>query len=280
VTISVLAAMSRRSWLAGIALGFAVGTKEWALIGVLPVLVALPERGVRTMLVAAGTAALLYAPGAITDPAALGHAGHMLADKRLVNPFSVWWPLGDPLHVAGSVSQYVRLLPAGLSRLRLVELLALVGVGLSPFAWLGFRRGIRVRDPLATLALLGLIRALIDPLPQEYYFLAALTPLAVWELAAIGRLPLLSLVATLFVDFVPGANLGLTSGQRSLLTLGLAIPFGLYLAYRSLTDPATREPWIGRVSVTLFDRWRSSSSRPASLTAPASPASSRAYLPG
>jgi hypothetical protein len=280
VTAAVLAALAGRGGLAGVALGLAVGTKEWALIGVLPVVIALPARRIRAITIAAGVAAVLYAPGAIIDPAALGHAGHMLADKRLVNPFSIWWPLGQPLHVAGFVSGTVRLLPAGSTRLRLVELLALAGLVLSPLVWLAFRRGVRVRDPLAALALLGLLRAITDPLPQEYYFLALLIPLAAWELAAIGRVPVVSLVATLFVDLVPGAHARLSAGGRSLLSLAFSVSLAAYLAYRSGSDPAARAPWIGRLSVTLCARWRSSSSRPASPMAPASPASSKAYRPG
>jgi len=280
VTGAVLAAAAGRFELAAVSLGLAVGTKEWALIGVVPVLIALPRRRGRTMGIAAGVAAVLYAPGAIVDPSALGHAGHMLADKRIVNAFSIWWLIGEPLHVAGFVSTTVRLLPAGFTRLRLVELLAFTGIVLAPLVWVASRRGVRIRDPLAVLALLGLLRAVTDPLPQEYYFLALLVPLAAWELVSIGRLPVLSILATLFVDLIPGAHAQLSSTGRSLLTLTFSVSFALYLGYRSAIQPAARAPWIERLSVTLCARWRSSSSRPASLTAPASPASSKASRPG
>jgi hypothetical protein len=272
VTAAVLAALAGRGALAGVALGLAVGTKEWALIGVLPLVIALPARRLGTLAISAAVAVVLYAPGAIIDPGALGHAGHALGGERLVSPFSVWWPLGEPLHVAGLVSHIDRRLPAGFTRLRLVELMALAGLALSPLIWLAHRRGIRVRDPLAALALLGLLRAVTDPLPSEYYFVAALIPLAAWELAAIGRIPALSIVATLFVDLVPGAQLQLSSADRSLLTLACSAALAAHLAYRAIREPAARAPWTERVSVTLSARWRSSSSRPASPMDPASPA--------
>jgi hypothetical protein len=272
VTAAVLAAVAGRGALAGVALGLAVATKEWALIGVLPVVIALPGRRLRTRAISAGIAAVLYAPGAIIDPGALGHAGHTLAGERLVSPFSLWWPLGEPLHVAGSVSHAVRRLPAGFTRLRVVELLVLAGLLLSPLVWLAYRRGLRIRDPLAALALLGLLRAITDPLPSEYYFLAVLSPLAVWELAAIGRIPVLSIVATLFVELVPGANLQMSSGDRSVLTLACSAALAARLVHRAIREPAAQASWTGRVSVTLSARWRSSSSRPASHMDPASPA--------
>jgi hypothetical protein len=272
VTAAVLAALGRRGTLAGVALGLAVATKEWALIGVLPVVIALPGRRLGTLAISAGIAAVLYAPGAIIDPGALGHAGHTLAGERLVSPFSLWWPLGEPVHVAGFVSHAVRRLPAGFTRLRVVELLVLAGLLLSPLVWLAYRRGLRIRDPLAALALLGLLRAITDPLPSEYYFLAVLIPLAVWELAAIGRIPVLSIVATIFVDLVPGANLRLSSGDRSVLTLACSAVLAAHLVHRAIREPAAQASWTGRVSVTLSARWRSSSSRPASHMDPASPA--------
>jgi hypothetical protein len=272
VTAAVLAGLAGRGALAGVALGLAVGTKEWALIGVLPVLIALPKRRLRTLASSAGIAALLYAPGAIIDPGAFGHAAHVLGGERLVNPVSVWWPVGEPVHVTGIVSHTVRRLPVGLTRQRLVELLALAGVAFLPLVWFAYRRGIRLRDPLAVVALLGLLRAITDPLPSEYYFLAVLIPLVAWELAAIGRIPVLSIVATLFVALVPGAQVQLSSADRSLLTLAFSVALAAYLAYRAVREPTARAPWSPRVSVTLSARWRSSSSRPASPMDPASPA--------
>jgi hypothetical protein len=272
VTAAVLAAVAGRGVLAGVVLGLAVATKEWALIGVLPVVIALPGRCLRTLAISAAVAAVLYAPGAIIDPGALGHAGHTLAGERLVSPFSLWWPLGEPLHVAGFVSHAVRRLPAGFTRLRVVELLVLAGLLLSPLVWLAYRRGLRIRDPLAALALLGLLRAITDPLPSEYYFVAALIPLAVWELAAIGRIPVLSIVATLFVDLVPGGNVQLSSSDRNAVTLACSAALAAHLVHRAIREPTAQASWTGRVSVTLSARWRSSSSRPVSHMDPASPA--------
>jgi hypothetical protein len=284
VTTAVLAAWRGRGLVAAVALGLAVATKEWALLGAIPVTLALADRRLRTLLVAGAIAVAFYAPGAIVNPAALGHAGHMLADKRLVNPLSIWWPLGRPLDVLGTVSKTVRMLPSGFTRERIVELLAGLCVLLSPAAWYAVRRkGVRVRDPLALLALLGLMRAVADPLPQAYYFLALLIPLAAWEVAAAGRLPLVTVLATAFVAVVPNGESHLGAGLTSVLTLLCACSLAIYLAGRTLRDPdgqPARAPAWARRHVTFSARWRSSSSPRASHMVPDSPASSKVFRPG
>jgi hypothetical protein len=269
VTAAVFAAIRGRDLLAAALLGVAIATKEWALIGVVPVLLALPARRVRAGLIAGGIAGALYAPGALMNFGAFTRAGHMLADKRIVNPFSIMWPLGSPLHVAGFVSRSVRLLPSGFTRERLVELGAVCAALLAAPVAIGYRRGVRIRDPLALLALLGFGRCMLDPLPQAYYFFAPIVPLAAWEVLSIRRLPLATLSLTAYAILIPGAAITLGSGPTNAITIAGAIVLGCYLLYRVFCDPAT--PPNG-LPVTFSARWRSSSSRPASPTAPASPA--------
>lgn len=280
VCAAVLAALAGRDVLAAVALGLAVATKEWALIGVVPVLAALPARRVRCLALAGGIAALLYAPGVLLNPSALPHAGDMLADKKIVNPLSMWWPLGGPFAVVGHAVGDVRLLPDGFTRERLVEVAAACTPLIALAAWAAGRRGVRIRDPLALLALLGLLRAIGDPLPQAYYFLALLIPLAVWEVTSVGRLPLVTVLATAFVGVVPGAESHLGSGLTSTLTLAGAGSLAVYLAWHAVVSPSTRrtEPAWGHV--TFSARWRSSSPLPANHTAQDSPASSKAFRPG
>lgn len=50
-------------------------------------------------------------------------------------------------------------------------------------------------DPLALLALLGLMRCVADPTPLEYNFVDVLIPLAVWETVALDRAPVATAVA-------------------------------------------------------------------------------------
>jgi hypothetical protein len=269
VTAAVLAAIRGRELLAAVSLGLAIATKEWALIGIVPVLLALPARRIRAMVIAGGIAGALYAPGVLLNFGAFTRAGHPLADEKLVNPFSILWPSGSPLHVEGLVSKTVRLLPSGFTRERLVELAAICAAVLVAPAAIAYRRGVRVRDPLALLALLGLGRCVLDPLPSEYYLFAVTVPLAAWEVLSLDRLPLATLALTAYAILVAGATLDLGSVAASAITIAGTVALMCYLLYRVFCDPATRGNGL---PVTFSARWRSSSSRPASHTAPASPA--------
>jgi hypothetical protein len=227
--------------LAGLVLGLAVGTKEWALIAVAPVLFALPDGRRRATLLAIVVAAALTLPGVIGDPAKLIHSGRYLANRHLVNPFSIWWPLGRPLHVLGTTANWVRALPLGLTRLRLAAVLAGGGALIAAGVWIAGRGRVRVNDPMALLALLGLIRFVGDPLPQEYYVLAALIPLLAWETLAARRLPLVTAASTVFVGLIPADKLHLGNDLTSAILITCAVTLGAYLIYRALRDPAVEQ---------------------------------------
>jgi hypothetical protein len=95
VAAVLLAARGRALW-AGLLLGAAIANKEWALLALAPVLLALPGRRVLCLLIAAGVA------GAILAPPAFVHAGSFLALTRatatpssaIFQPWQIWWFLG------------------------------------------------------------------------------------------------------------------------------------------------------------------------------------------
>lgn len=236
-TVAVLAAIRARPAIAGVTLGLAIATKEWALIAVVPMLIALPCGRRRAAAYAALLAAALTAPAVIANPGSLVHSGSVLAGRRLVNPLSIWWPFGTPVDVLGAASKTVRQLPAGLTRLRLAELLVAGGLAAVVLARTVARRSVRVHDPLALLALLGLIRFIGDPLPQEYYLEALLVPLAVWEVLVAARLPLVRSAAAAFVAMVPGDALHLSPDAMSAITIGCALALACYLVRRIVHDP-------------------------------------------
>jgi hypothetical protein len=62
----------------------------------------------------------------------------------------------------------------------------------------GRRRAI---GPLALLALGGAIRSVGDPGPVEYYLVALIVPLAVWEVGVQHRLPLLAVLGSAAANF-------------------------------------------------------------------------------
>jgi hypothetical protein len=247
-TAAVVAAIRGRSGWAGLLIGVAIATKAWALIAVPPVLAGLPAQRRRAVTIAAAVAAVLIAPGAIANPSALLASGSRLAGRNLVNPFSLWWPLGRPFSVLGAPSSLVRQLPYGFTRLGLAGLLLAGGLATAAFTRIKERGWVQLRDPLALLALLGLVRCIGDPLPQEYYYAAALIPLAVWEVVSMRRFPLVTALAAAYVAAIPGAMAHLGPEAASAVSLISGLALASYLAYRVFHDPRTDlVPWTRRL---------------------------------
>jgi hypothetical protein len=69
-----------------------------------------------------------------------------------------------------------------------------LALGLSLFFWLR-RRGFVPADTLGLLALLLLLRCLLDPMNNDYYHVPFLTFLIAWEGIRVRGLPVLSLFA-------------------------------------------------------------------------------------
>jgi hypothetical protein len=58
-------------------------------------------------------------------------------------------------------------------------------------------------DGLALFCALALVRCLADPAPVDYYFAALVIPLALWEAGVRRRLPVLALLVSLVVNWLP-----------------------------------------------------------------------------
>jgi hypothetical protein len=172
---------------------------------------------------------LVVAPVA-ADLSAFRHALHYEGVQHLVNPLSIWWPVSKPFPNFHGIALSVRRMPFGLSR----SSASLVGmlVILPPVGWLWIRQmrtNTRV-DPLALLALLGVLRILCDSTHLEYYYEAALVPLTVWEAVGARRLPLLSVCAMAAVAAIPGFDAQIPPVLLNILSTGLTAVLGLYLA--------------------------------------------------
>jgi hypothetical protein len=200
-TAAVATAGSGRRVPAAILLGLAVGTKPWALLAVIPFAAALPERRGAALALAAAVAAPFTLILPLADPGAFSRAAAGVGAKHLTDPFSLWWPFGSHVVAHGGVTD--RLLPFGLSRS--AASLALLALAVLPIGLATLRAGradARHRvQPLALLALLGLLRCVVDPLPLEYNFIAVLIPLAAWE-ATADRLPLATLAGAVVIALV------------------------------------------------------------------------------
>lgn len=235
---AVLAAMRQRTILAGVLLGLALATKQWALIAVLPVLLAAPACQLRLGAVAAMTACLLTLPMLLGDPGQFGSVteaatGAVSAGSR-TTPWNVWWPIAQATELSDGRLLYVG--PAWVAR---VSHPAIIAVGL-PLALLLWRRqGRRADDALLLMALLFLLRCLLDNWNGDYYHAPFLLSLLAWEATRRPGLPYLSMavVGALSLSFWPYSTRVFTDSAPYAATLNAVylawtLPLAAYLAIR------------------------------------------------
>ena len=226
VAAVLLAARGRALW-AGLLLGLAIANKEWALLAVAPVLLALPGRRILCLLVGASVAAAILAPPAFV------HAGAFVALTRatatpsssIFQPWQVWWFLGH--HGAVVHGTFGRIKPGyrtGPSWTGTVSHPLILAVMLPLGTLLWWRRrpaaqqagiphsspGAIASTPQATpehaalllLALLLLLRCMLDTWDTAYYLLPFLLALTTWESRGSARgLPALALTSTALAWF-------------------------------------------------------------------------------
>jgi hypothetical protein len=195
---AVVLAGRGRPLAAGILLGLAIANKEWALLAIGPVLLALPARRRLPCLASAGAMT-----AAVLTPLTLASAGGFAASARgvavakavIFQPWQIWWFFGyhGPLvhGLFGMPLRGYRIGPAWTDTIS-HPLIVLVGLGLAGALWLRRGRGARAlgeRDALLLLALALLLRCLLDTWDTAYYMLPCLIALLVWEVSGASRRP-------------------------------------------------------------------------------------------
>ncbi|HEY1597687.1 MAG TPA: glycosyltransferase 87 family protein [Thermoleophilaceae bacterium] len=248
---ALLAAGRKRPLLAGVLLGAAFATKQWALLAVLPVIIAAGEQRARVALSAAATAALLIVPMAAGDIHRFLHGNHGagVVAGGSVMPTNIWFPFGTDVPVligANGSSTPPRALPAHLAAITHPLIL---GTGfLLALLWWRRRPDAVPEDALLLLALILLLRCLLDPMTNSYYHLPFLMALASWEGLRRRGAPLLTVASTLMIGLtISTANSGVTLVQLNRLYLAWALPLAAVLgllAFRpqpasaSIAEPA------------------------------------------
>jgi hypothetical protein len=246
VVAAVLAALRGNSLGAAIALGLALATKQWAAIAVLPVLVAASQARLRLVLVAGAVALALTLPVFVADSGSFVGATKQAgwAGTR-VYPFNAVYPLAPSedrvIDVAGrSQVVTVRALPSRIAHV-LHPLIVLLSIPLTAAFWLR-RRRLEPHDIFALLALLFLLRCLLDPVDNAYYHVPFLVSLVAWEGLARRRVPVFGLLASVAIWFVIyKAHVSDTFAARNAFYLLVTMPFGLWLSALLLgTSPGAR----------------------------------------
>jgi hypothetical protein len=194
---AALAAGRDRALLAGVLLGLAIANKPWAVLAVVPVLAMLPSGHARFLAAAGGATAVVMVPLALAGGAVSEAAAVASTTSEIFQPWQIWWFLGEHGHVVvgnfGEKPGY-RAGPdwlGGIAHPLVVLIPAAISVALLP----------RLRrrpweDGLLLLALVLLLRCVLDPWNISYYAIPFLLVLVTWELHAERRPPVLSLLAT------------------------------------------------------------------------------------
>jgi hypothetical protein len=226
-TVAVLCAVADRPAWAGVLLGLAVANKEWAVLAVGPVLVALPHARLRALVIAAAVAAIVQAPlvlagGLVGQATAVG-----LNSGTIFQPWQIWWWLGS-----GGGGHGYRLPPVWLGSFGHTLPVALMPVLTALYAWRWRRPTRRRHDVLLLLALLMGLRCILDPWDISYYALPFLIALVTWEGLTAQRPPVLTLAATGAAWFIlrGTSSYGLTPDLEALVFTIISVPSLLALA--------------------------------------------------
>lgn len=229
--LALLACLAGRPGWAGVALGAAVAAKPWALIAVLPALLALRERRLLLLAAAGATGAAAALPFMLAEPAGIGGTASTLSSApSYFHPTQIFWPLREAVvdPVSGAT---------GYSGPELVHrfshpLIVLLALPLSALFALRLRAGaVGATDALALLALLLFVRCLLDPWNTIYYVLPAILALVAWETLTRDALPVgaMALAALTWLTFVRLPQ-SLGPDELAAAYLAWALPAALLLA--------------------------------------------------
>jgi 4-amino-4-deoxy-L-arabinose transferase-like glycosyltransferase len=252
VAAVIVAADGRRPLATGILLGLALATKQWAILVVGPVLLAAPRKRVTIAVTGFAIAAAFALLPVLAGSHSLFAPANIAGATRGIKPASIWWPFGqvEHLHIASGWTVERHVLPQWLSNLT-HPLIVLLGFVL-PLAYaVTRRRRASLDDALRLLALLFLLRCLLDPMTVGYYHAPMLFAMLALEALHRRGLPLLTLLSSgvlwLLVTRVPW---GLEPARVATIYLAWALPLSAYLSLRLYAPSVIR--FLGKwLSVSL-----------------------------
>ncbi|MGH2895359.1 MAG: hypothetical protein ACRDPM_19130, partial [Solirubrobacteraceae bacterium] len=251
---AVACAMHDRPAWAGLLLGLAIPNKEWAVLAVGPVLVALPRARVQALLIASAVAGAVLAPfivgasgGFVTQGTATS-----LGSGSIFQPWQIWWFLGSHGHVVKGLNGNIKVgyrTPPGWIETIGHPLIVAIMVPLSALlAVVRRRRTYRVPNaPLLLLALLLALRCVLDPWDVSYYSLPFLLCLLAWETLSFNRPPVLALIAVFAAWFIfqRTSTLSLSADMQALIFAIVSIPSVVALGV-ALYAPGVARLWVLR----------------------------------
>jgi hypothetical protein len=206
-TGAMLAAIGRKAVLAAILFALALTTKQWALVIVGPMVLAVLVYGLPRWRFAAAlilTGAAVSAPFFLSDPGgfvdAQDRAGSIpVTSWQPASPYSVWYPVTPAKDVEirpvdGRSVVTVRPVPPAVGAI--AKPLIVIAALLLAIPLLWRRRRLTTFDPLLFLAFVLLLRCVLDPFDNPYYHLPFLFAFLAWETLSVRGVPLVSLLAS------------------------------------------------------------------------------------
>jgi hypothetical protein len=250
--LGVMAARQGRPLTAGLLLAAAIASKQWAVLAVLPAMLAAPRGGAwRIGVVAVAGAAAVLVPLIVLTPHTVAGAGSgaLVSSGALFHPHQVWWPLGVPADAAFVAGGHgTTMAPAWLMPIPHPLIVALA-LPLSVLWWVRAGGAARRRDDaFALLAMLFLERCALDPWNLVYYQLPLVLALLAWEVHRGKALPVLALgvTAAAWLTFVTYD--ARTGAGPFLAYFAWVVPLAAVLArtlYVGTTHPAGRPSTVG-----------------------------------
>jgi hypothetical protein len=233
--------------LAGVSLGLAIATKQWALLAALPVVIVCPGQRRRFLTVTAGVAALFILPMLIGDP------NRFLAQNLQIGlgvnnvnvsgltPVNIWFAYGRAGGVVlgpGGGANYN--IPGTLAAVT-HPLIFAVGFGLPLLYW--WRTEQRSSDDvLLLLALVFLLRNVLDPVTYSYHHLPFLVAIVSYETLRRRGVPIISIYCTAAFWVLGTVHDAATLNK---LYLAWALPVVAYLGARLFSQPRQAR-WVTR----------------------------------
>lgn len=199
VVAAVAAAVEHRSRRTAVLLGLAIASKQWAVIAILPALLALPTGRFRAAGGTAIVAAALFLPAIVASPSTFfGVQTQAAGTGQVVTPWSAWYPAASTATEVYFVDDE-RLVAEVENAPQLADPLSHPLIVLLAFAVplaVASRRGLPLggSEAFALLALVALLRCVLDPVDNLYYHAPLLLALIGWDAFSARGLPLRSLL--------------------------------------------------------------------------------------
>ena len=272
---AVLCAMDDRPIWAAVLLGLAIPNKEWAVLAVGPVLVALQHGRLRALLITGAIATLLLAPFVLVPHLLASASGSAtvastaatgLSTGAIFQPWQIWWFFGSHGHAVGALGGHLtagfRTPPGWIDRFSHPLIVAVTVPLTALYAGLRRRSPYQVPNaPLLFLTLLFALRCVLDTWDTAYYALPFLLALLVWEALSFDRVPVRSLTGALAVwiifDRASSLSLYVTPDMAALIFALVSVPSVLALTLSLYAPGLARRlvPGTLRGAVTTPAGW-------------------------